>query len=127
MAKKKNNLTLEEKLKNALVPEEEQPYKIPDNWVWTRLYFVSTVITGKTPSKKNLEYYGTEIPFFKPGDLDVGRHVRVASEYLSKQGGVLAKMIPAQSTAVCCIGTIGKSGFLEIPGATRRPDRKSVV
>ena len=120
MAKKKNDLTLEEKLKNALVSEEEQPYPIPDNWVWTRLYFVSTVITGKTPSKKNLEYYGTEIPFFKPGDLDVGRHVRVASEYLSKQGGALAKMIPAQSTAVCCIGTIGKSGFLEIPGATNQ-------
>lgn len=37
MAKKKNNLTLEEKLKNALVSEEEQPYPIPDNWVWTRL------------------------------------------------------------------------------------------
>ena len=37
MAKKKNNLTLEEKLKNALVPEEEQSYQIPDNWVWTRL------------------------------------------------------------------------------------------
>lgn len=37
MAKKKNVLTLKEKLKNALVPEEEQPYPIPDNWVWTRL------------------------------------------------------------------------------------------
>lgn len=37
MAKKKNNLTLEEKLKNALVPQEEQPYKIPENWVWTYL------------------------------------------------------------------------------------------
>ncbi|MFP5452709.1 restriction endonuclease subunit S [Parvimonas sp. G1604] len=37
MAKKKNNLTLEEKLQNALVPEEEQPYQIPENWVWTYL------------------------------------------------------------------------------------------
>lgn len=37
MAKKKNNLTLEEKLQNALVPKEEQPYQILDNWVWTYL------------------------------------------------------------------------------------------
>lgn len=37
MAKKKNNLTLEEKLQNALVPNEEQPYQIPENWVWTYL------------------------------------------------------------------------------------------
>ncbi|WP_405349090.1 restriction endonuclease subunit S [Fusobacterium animalis] len=37
MAKnKKVEISLEEKLKKALVPVEEQPYKIPNNWVWTR-------------------------------------------------------------------------------------------
>lgn len=37
MAKKKRiELTIEEKLQNALVPKEEQPYKIPSNWCWTR-------------------------------------------------------------------------------------------
>ena len=37
MAKKKQiELTIEEKLQNALVPKEEQPYKIPSNWCWTR-------------------------------------------------------------------------------------------
>lgn len=37
MAKKKQiELTIEEKLRNALVPKEEQPYKIPSNWCWTR-------------------------------------------------------------------------------------------
>ena len=37
MAKKKQTeLTIEEKLQNALVPKEEQPYKIPNNWCWTR-------------------------------------------------------------------------------------------
>lgn len=38
MAKKKQiELTIEEKLQNALVPKEEQPYKIPNNWCWTYL------------------------------------------------------------------------------------------
>ena len=38
MAKnKKVEISLEEKLKKALVPVEEQAYKIPNNWVWTRL------------------------------------------------------------------------------------------
>ena len=35
----KNNkveISLEEKLKQALVPVDEQPYTIPSNWVWTR-------------------------------------------------------------------------------------------
>lgn len=37
MAKnKKVEISLEEKLKKALISVEEQPYKIPNNWVWTR-------------------------------------------------------------------------------------------
>lgn len=33
----KKGKTLEELLEEALVPEEEQPYPVPDNWVWVRL------------------------------------------------------------------------------------------
>ena len=33
----KKQLTIEEKMNNALVPEEEWPYKLPDNWCWVRL------------------------------------------------------------------------------------------
>ena len=60
MAKKKNNLTLEEKLQNALVPKEEQPYQIPDNWVWTRLGNIAYLFTGNSISSKVKEskYFG---------------------------------------------------------------------
>lgn len=36
MAKKKV-LSLEEKLEEALIPKEEQPYQLPENWEWVRL------------------------------------------------------------------------------------------
>lgn len=36
MAKKKEDLTPEERLQAALVLESEQPYKVPENWCWTR-------------------------------------------------------------------------------------------
>lgn len=39
--KKQAQLTPEEKLQQALVPEAEQPYKIPANWCWTYLKNVS--------------------------------------------------------------------------------------
>lgn len=55
MAKNKE-LTLEEKLKEALIPKEEQPYEIPENWEWVKLGKVNNVITGNTPSKINKEY-----------------------------------------------------------------------
>lgn len=37
MAKKKQALSPEERLAAALVPEEEQPYALPDGWKWVRL------------------------------------------------------------------------------------------
>ena len=48
MAKdKKVEISLEEKLKKALVPVEEQPYKIPNNWVWTRLGEIVVLDNGE--------------------------------------------------------------------------------
>ena len=37
MAKKKQDLTPEERLAAALVPKEEWPYALPDEWKWVRL------------------------------------------------------------------------------------------
>lgn len=37
MPKKKTALTIEERLQQALVPAEEQPYEVPENWMWVRL------------------------------------------------------------------------------------------
>lgn len=85
-AVRKKELTAEERLAAALVPEEEQPYKVPGNWCWTMVGCVADVVTGGTPSKKHEEYYGGQFPFFKPSDLDAGRNVHEASEYLSDEG-----------------------------------------
>lgn len=118
--KKKETLTPENRLQAALVPESEQPYPVPENWCWTYLGCVSDVVTGGTPSKKHPEYYGGLFPFFKPTDLDFGRHVVEASEYLTDEGKMVSRIIPEQSTAVCCIGSIGKCGFLEVEGTTNQ-------
>ena len=53
MAKKKQiELTIEEKLQNALVPKEEQPYKIPSNWCWLYSNFVVDVRDGTHDTPK---------------------------------------------------------------------------
>ena len=119
-ARKKRALTPEEQLEAALVPEDERLYEVPDNWCWTRVQYVAEVVTGNTPSKKRPEYYGDAVPFFKPADLDAGRHVVEATEYLSEDGRKVARIVPAHSIAVCCIGSIGKCGFLEVDGCTNQ-------
>lgn len=120
MPKKKTALTIEERLQQALVPAEEQPYEVPENWVWVRLGAIAEIVTGGTPSKKQPEYYGGNFPFYKPSDLDQGRLTYDASEYLSEEGKKVSRIIPKNSTAVCCIGSIGKCGYLMCEGTTNQ-------
>lgn len=64
--KKKETLTLEERLQAALVPENEQPYKVPGNWCWTQLgtyidFATDYVANGSFASlKQNVVYYKEE-------------------------------------------------------------------
>ena len=56
----KNNkveISLEEKLKQALVPVDEQPYTIPSNWVWTRLGNIVTLDNGEIIENEELDYF----------------------------------------------------------------------
>lgn len=43
---KKAALSLEERLDAALVPDWEQPYKVPANWCWTHVKIVANVLNG---------------------------------------------------------------------------------
>lgn len=52
--KKQAQLTPEEKLQQALVPEAEQPYKVPANWCWVKAPFIFNIEYGKGLSSKEL-------------------------------------------------------------------------
>lgn len=54
--KKESGLTLEERLKRALVPEEEQPYHVPENWVWTYIGTVANLHRGVTYKKEDAHF-----------------------------------------------------------------------
>lgn len=115
------------------IPEEERPYDIPSDWIWTRVGNVHDVVTGSTPPKKDPKFFSEYgIPFFKPTDLDQGRWVTGASEYLSDEGSDVLRRIPSCSTMICCIGSIGKSAYYDGEAATNQQinsliSHKSVV
>ena len=68
--KKKEELTLEEKLERALVPVEEQPYEVPKNWCWVRIGSISQVVSGGTPTTSKKEFYENgNVPWISPADL----------------------------------------------------------
>ncbi len=54
MAKKKvEELTIEEKINNALIPVDKQPYEIPQNWCWVRLESVINLYRGVSYGKND--------------------------------------------------------------------------
>ena len=52
-----------------LVGAEEEPYRLPNNWIWTRLGDITNVVSGGTPSTSKEEYYNGNIPWITPKDL----------------------------------------------------------
>lgn len=53
--KKESELTIEEKMQSVLVPKDEQPYELPENWSWMFLDKCAGIKTGKKDAN-----YGTE-------------------------------------------------------------------
>ena len=50
--KKDSILTPEEKLAQAMVPDLEQPYKLPENWCWSKIGAVSNFESHFLPLQK---------------------------------------------------------------------------
>lgn len=93
MAKKKQiELTIEEKLQNALVSKEEQPYKIPNNWCWVRLESInkykSETLNPKNAMEKMFELYS--VPSFdnKYPEILIGKDIG-SNKYIVKKNDIL--------------------------------------
>ena len=67
MPKKKTALTIEERLQQALVPAEKQPYEVPENWVWTYISSGFDVTSSKRVHKS--DWLSEGIPFYRTREL----------------------------------------------------------
>jgi len=119
MAKSKNKKIM---LEDALVPVDEQPYQIPENWCWTFLSNVADWGSGGTPSRKNPDYYGGYIPWIKTGELEDG-YIFDSEEKITEDAVAhsSAKLFPIDSVLIAMYGaTIGKTAILGIPATTNQ-------
>ena len=108
----KNNkveINLEEKLKQALVPVDEQPYTIPSNWVWTRLGEISKLSGGSGFPEKYQGFLDKNIPFYKVGSLkniDDNFYIENSENYIDDDilTEIKAKLFPANTIIFAKIG-----------------------
>lgn len=85
---------------------------IPAGWHKCQLVDICKVVTGKTPSKSIKEYFGGNILFVKPPDLDKDIFITTSQDTLSEYGFKKAVYLPKYSILVSCIGNLGKKGIL---------------
>ncbi|MEA2014665.1 MAG: restriction endonuclease subunit S, partial [Thermodesulfobacteriota bacterium] len=94
--------------------------RIPKEWEVHEIGNCGNIITGTTPNTSRSTYYGGDIPFISPADLNNSRYVRSASGYLTDSGAAYARMLPEGTVLVSCIGILGKIGQLQHKATTNQ-------
>lgn len=71
------------------------------------------IVTGKTPTTKNKDYWDGTIPFVTPGDIQGTKHIFSTARNVSKSGmnSVRGAILPKGAICVSCIGNIGYVGM----------------
>lgn len=83
-------------------------------WTYKKLKEIGRTQTGTTPSKSVKSFYEGEIPFIRPAELDIDGNgsIEYNSELkLTPEGALKSRKISANSILMCCIGSVGKTGY----------------
>lgn len=119
MAKnKKVEISLEEKLEKALIPVEEQPYKIPDNWVWTRLGEIGDYKKGPFGSSLTKSMFvekGVDTVKVYEQKNAIQKDAKIGNYYITKDYFLEAMTgfeVKSNDIIVSCAGTIGETYIL---------------
>ena len=97
-----------------LIYDENMKINIPKDWRVLKLSEIEpNIITGKTPSTKNPDNFGGNIPFVTIDDIRSGTYIVSSAKTLSKIGADSQKnkYLPIDSICVTCIATVGLCGL----------------
>lgn len=117
----KNNkveISLEEKLKQALVPVDEQPYTIPSNWVWTRLGDIGDYKKGPFGSSLTKSIFvekGVDTIKVYEQKNAIQKDAKIGNYYITKDYFLEAMTgfeVKPNDIIVSCAGTIGETYIL---------------
>lgn len=84
--------------------------EIPRGWSVKRIKDFGDIVLGSTPSKKNRDYFGGDIPFIKIPDMHNRIYVFETEDTLTEKGlnAQNSRTLPQNSICVSCIATVGE-------------------
>ena len=101
-----------------------------DEWRETTLDRLGHIVTGKTPYSGHPEYFGGDIPFVTPTDLDGRRRIESTERCLTEQGAIAVSgaCIPSEAIMVSCIGSdMGKAAIAKNACVTNQQINSIIV
>ena len=90
------------------------------SWSLIQLKELGDIQTGSTPSTTDEGFFGGDIPFVTPGDLDQMASIQSAARSLTQAGADQSRLLPENAVLVCCIGSLGKVGIAGRPLVTNQ-------
>lgn len=119
MARKNMSRTYEEKIEESLVPDWEQPYKVPSNWIWTRLGKVCTFERGITFPASAKEFIPSNevIPCIRTANvqenLEIEDLIYVNKSYMKGNEAKLVKQNDIIMSSANSRELVGKTCFVK--------------
>ncbi|PGY11127.1 restriction endonuclease subunit S [Bacillus sp. AFS031507] len=111
----KIKMTIEDLLGEVLVPEKEQPYEVPKNWIWLKLKGIGNVKGGKRlPKGHVLLQEPTQYPYLRVADFRNGAIDNKDLKYISEETArqISRYIICKDDVYISIAGTIGKTGIV---------------
>ncbi len=87
--------------------------------IYKKFKDVSKIITGKTPSTSNADFYNGNIPFITPADL-FNQTVDKTKNSITTAGANSVSIIPKNTVLISCIGSLGKTGITSRESCTNQ-------
>ena len=111
--RKESALTPEEKLAQALVPEDEQPYKVPENWNW--IYLKAGCSDFIVPQRDKPKVFDGDIPWCRIEDIE-GKYLNgtLSNQYVSEDtvSSMNLRVCPAGTVICSCSASLGRQAIL---------------
>ena len=108
MVKTKIQRGVDKLIADALIPESEQPYDIPENWVWVKLGSIIDINMGQSPKGALVNDNPEGYPLVG-GPKDMGEIYPIVSRYTEKP----TKLVEINDIIITVRATIGKTNIAD--------------
>ena len=101
---------------------EEIPFEIPNNWAWSRLSSMCSIVNGFTPLRSESRFWdcGT-INWFTVEDIkNQGEIIYSTKQKITDEATSKERIVRAGSVLLCCTASVGQCGLAKIDLTTNQ-------